>query len=443
MTTANKKNFNISKINGLPDINDPLNSVNINNSIKIPKSALSTNTISDNSNAGILIKDINSNGSGSFYNIKVDSSESDLPALYFNSNLVIDSSNLLSELENILVDYPLETSNIIIQGGYINFFNGSGSNINTNQGSTGVGIRYSSNSTVQFKNYDTDWIDLADITTHDQFSELNDVDVHTNPLLNNQYIKYNLASNVFVNSNLAIVNDITPRLGGNLIIGENLLQFGNTASRLVYNSLGTTNIIDNNLLVLKNNTTFTGISNYLEINNAVLGNDPFIIAKSTSNFDTDIGLSLKTTGTGNINLNAEEGNVYANSDSLVISGFITSSIYRASSKVGGYLPETPWTIPITSDTILFDFVNSSQSGTYWANVSAGISDGQKLNLIYNNIGSNSISVITDFGSNGIITNTGYSNGLVFSSTGKSTSLVYLGGGIDAWQILNTGYNSVF
>ena len=436
------KNLNISNINGgLSDINDLLNLVTINNTIKIPKSALSTNSTSDNSNAGILIKDINSIGTGQFYKVNVDSSATDVPSLYFNSNLVIDSSKLLSELENILVDYSLETSNIIVQGGYINFYNGFGSNINTNQGSNGVGLRYSNN-TVQFKNYDTDWIDLADITTHNQFSELVDVNLQINPLLNNQYITYNSASNLFVNSNLSIINDISPILGGNLKIGNNLLQFGSTTSRLVYNSAGTTNIIDNNLLVLNNNTTFTGASNYLEVNNAALGNNPFITAKSTSNLDTDIGLAINTTGEGNINLNATQGNIYANSDSLVVNGFITSSIYRTSTNES-YSPETSWTIPITSDTILFDFVNSSQSGTYWANVSAGISEGQKLNIIYNNKGSNVISVLANFGSNGIITNTGYSNGLVFSSIGNSSSLIYLGNGIDAWQILNTGYNSSF
>ena len=122
MSTINKKNFNISKINGLTDTNDSLTSVNINNSIKIPKSAITTNAKSDNSNAGILMKDINSIGTGNFYNINVNSSETTIPSLYFNSNLVIESSNLLSELENILVNYPLETSNIIVEGGYINFY---------------------------------------------------------------------------------------------------------------------------------------------------------------------------------------------------------------------------------------------------------------------------------------------------------------------------------
>ena len=442
MSTINKKNFNISNINGLTNTNDSMTSVNINNSIKIPKSSIDTNNTSDNSNAGILMKDINSTGSGNFYNINVNSSETMIPSLYFNSNLVIDSNNLLSELENILISYPLETSNIIVEGGYINFYNGSIPN--TNQGLNGVGLRYSSNNTVQFKNHNNGWVDLFDATKLNLFSELTDVNVHTNPLLNNQYITYNSTSNIYVNSNLAIANDINPVLGGNLKIGSNLLQFGNSSNRLVYNSEGTlANIIDNNLLVLNNNTINTGVSNYLEINNADTGNNPSIIAKSAFNADPDVSLDINTTGAGNINLNAEQGNIYANTDSLIVSGFITNSIFRTSSNVAGYYPNASWNIPLTNDTILFDFINSSQTGTYYANVGAGINEGQKLNLIYNNTGSNIISVLANFGNNGIITGTGYSNGLVFSSTGKSSSLVYLGGGINAWQILNTGYNSTF
>ena len=276
-----------------------------------------------------------------------------------------------------------------------------------------------------------------DITKHDQFKELIDVDVTTNPLTNNQYIIYNATSNLFVNSNLAIVNDITPILGGNLKIGNKLLQFSNSSNRLVYNTAGGTNIIDNNLIVLNNNTTYTGVSNYVEINNADTGLNPSINAKSTSNIDPDVSLDIVTTGTGNINLNSQQGNIYANSDSLIVSGFVTNSIFRTSSKVGGYNSNTSYNLPLSSDTVLFDFVNSSNSGTYWANVGAGI-EGQKLNLIYNNKGSNSISVLANFGNNGIITNTGYSNGLVFSNTGQSSSLVYLDGDINAWQILNTG-----
>jgi hypothetical protein len=140
---------------------------------------------------------------------------------------------------------------------------------------------------------------------------------------------------------------------------------------------------------------------------------------------------------GNIQLNASLGNIYANSDSLVISGYVQNSVYRTSAKPGGYSPSNIWIVPITSDTILFDFNSATATGTYWANVGAGF-DGQKLNIIYNNKSSNVVSVLVDFGSNGVIVGTGYTTGLSFTTVGQSSSLIYLADGIDAWQVLNTG-----
>ena len=76
---------------------------------------------------------------------------------------------------------------------------------------------------IQFKNDDAHgWINLVDILHYDEFKELFDVDVQTNPLLNNQYITYNSTSTKFVNSNLAISNDANPILSNNLIIRQNL-----------------------------------------------------------------------------------------------------------------------------------------------------------------------------------------------------------------------------
>lgn len=430
MTTHNQQNINISSINVLQNINDPLGQITINNTIKIPASAINTFSNINNANACILIKDVNSINSGSFYPLKVDSLEYSDPYLYFNNNLVIDASNLLSELESLLVNYPLETSNIIVTGGYINFFNGSIPN--SNQGSDGVGLRYSDNNTVQFKNYDTDWIDLVDITKHDQFSELVDVDVYTNPLQNNQYIIYNATSNLFVNANLAIINDSNPTLANDLQAGTYSIVFNNTNTEIIYEDpLG---LRRNPYISLVNNTEYTGTVNYLEFNNADSGFEPAIICRGS---DTNIGLNITTKGSGDIQLNASLGNVYTNSDSLAIGGFMRNSIFRTSSNPGGYLPETTWNLPLTNDIILFDFTNFQSGGTYWANVSAGI-EGQKLNLIFNNKSTQDISVLADFGTNGLLVGTGYSNGLVFATTGQSTSLVYLGDGIDAWQVLNTG-----
>jgi hypothetical protein len=429
MPITNIANINTLTINGLGS-DDPQGNVTINYTVKIPHTEETTNNIADNANACILLKDsysIANNGYGEFYPLKVSSYHGN-PELYFNSNLVIDSFNILNELENILINVPLDLSNIIITGGYINFFNGSIPN--TNQGPNGVGLRYSSNNTVQFKDNGGDWMDISGVSGINKFRELIDVDVYTTPLQNNQYIIYNAGSNLFVNSNLAIYNDPNPALSNDLLIGPHSLVYSSNTSNIIFDDT----TIRNPLLSLVNHTTSTGIGNYLEINNADSGGDPAIICKGT---DTNIGLDITMKGSGDIRLNASTGNIYTNSDSLVISGFMKNSVYRTSSKVGGYLPDTTWNIPINTDMIVFDFVNASVSGTYWANVSAGI-DGQKLNLIFNNKGSNVISVLADFGSNGIIVGTGYSNGLVFDTTGQSTSLVYLGYGIDAWQVLNTG-----
>ena len=458
-------NYNLSTINNLSNINDALSNITINNSIKIPKSATTTNNINENSNAGILIKDINSNGAGTFYRLHVNSIVNDSPVLYFNNNPILDISNLLAELEAILQYHTLDTSNITLSGGYLNFFNGSIPN--TNQGETGVGLRYSSNNTVQFKNYNTGWVDLVDILQHDQFKELKDVDVYTNPLQNNQYITYNANNQKFVNSNLSIKNDSNPTLGGDLNIGDYLLRFSDVYNRFVYNESG---IIDNNLLVLKNNTSMTNDYNYIELGNAdIVGNpNPYLSAKSTYNL-LDVGIDINTLNAGDLNLNAIQSNINANATNLIVShnlivnknmningnmnmygnisvnnlnvtGYSTSSIYRSSNKPGGFLPGSSnhWNIPITAaDTFLFNFNDSSAFGTYFANVSAGI-DGQKLNLIFNNSSNNIIDVKINFGVDNLLIGSGFANGLIFETSGQSSSLMYLGDGINTWQALNTG-----
>ena len=432
--TTNITNYNLLTINSLTSKTDPLSNITVNNSIKIPKSENNTTNKSGNINAGLYIKDIDSKGLGDFYRLHVNSNLTVTPSLYFNNNELIDYGNLLGNLEDILQYYPLETSNIIVQGGYINFYNGTIPN--SNQGSTGVGLRYSSNNTVQFRNADTGWIDLVDITKHDQFSELVDVKVNdpAKPLQNNQYITYRSSDSKFVNTNLAIINDTEPTLGGDLNVGNKLLRFSNNTNRFVYNSgFG---IADNTLLALKNNTTSSNDYNYLEINNSKEDNNTSILAKSNI-LSNNVGITIQTFGTGNIELNASNGDIYTNSDILVIGGYVRNSIFRTSSRDTPYLPSTPYPVPLTNDTILFDFGTSAQAGTYFANIGEGL-DGQKLNLVFNNKSSNVISVIADFSTNGIILGTGYGKGLIFNTIGQSSTLIYLGEGINSWQLLNTG-----
>ena len=446
MASTTMQNFNTSNIYAITNINDTLSNISINNSMKIQKSSITTYDKINNINAGFLLKDINSNGAGNFYRIHTSTGPTNttngIPVLYFNYNPIIDTSNLLAELEYILQFHPLETSNLIVNNGYINFTNGS--NPNPNQGETGVGIRYNSNNMVQFKNYDTDWIDLIDILHYDEFKELKDVDVYTNPLQNNQYIIYNASNQKFVNKQLDISDDPNPTLGGDLEAGDYMIMFSSEESRIVYNSNG---IINNNLLVLKNNTSMSNDCNYIEINNAdITGNSNVaIIARST--YDMSVGIDIDVAGMGNINLNAAQSNVYVNATHLIVSGALSvgsiditgitkSSIYRTSHKPGGYDPYQYWDVPITTDTILFNFNNTSSNGSYYANVGVGV-DGQKLNLIFNTPISN-IDVKVFFGTNKLIVGSGLANGMGFDTSGQSSSLLYLGYGIDAWQALNTG-----
>lgn len=429
--TYSTQNLNVSTINVFKSDNNILGNVSINSSIKIPFSSFKTANSSDNSNAGIYIKDIASNGTGNFYLLNVDSTEyTPTPYLYFNDNIICDSSNLLSELEQILQFYPLETSNIIVSGGYINFTNGGNSNV----GPAGVGLRFdTSNNTVQFRNDDTNWIDLVDITKHDQFRELVDVDVITNPLLNNQYITYNASSNLFVNSNLAIVNDTNPHLGGDLYTGNHTIRFGTSNSQIYYDN----GLIRNPMISFLDDTTITGAVNYLEIANSDIccAVDPSITVKSTL---ANAGITINTKGTGNITLNASQGSIVANSDSIIVSGYMQNSIYRTSDYPGGLQTNTTQIMPLTCDTILFNFSNTATAGTYYANIVAGV-DGQKLNLVYNNKSANSIVVLANFSSGGgVLTGTGNTTGLRFNTTGQSSGLVYLGDDISSWQVLNSG-----
>ena len=119
-------------------------------------------------------------------------------------------------------------------------------------------------------------------------------------------------------------------------------------------------------------------SNYLTFSNSNSGADPTITPQGT---DDDIGLTIESKEDGNLVLTTPgAGNVYINTSVLEVSGIIKNSIFRTSTKPGGYSNSSPYTIPISSDTVLFDFNASNTVGSYWANVGAGI-EGQKLNLI--------------------------------------------------------------
>jgi hypothetical protein len=365
-------------------------------------------------NAAIWLKDTIS-GDGTIYWRKINATDGDL---YFSNAVVITTDNAVDELANVYINYPSNVSNIIVTGGYINFFNGG----NTNQGPGGVGLRYANNH-VQFNSNGT-WYNIDSISTV-SLDELADVEI-TNAS-NNQLLTWNSNIARWINANLVIQNDTNPTLGGDLNMGNYDLVIGNS---------GNLNIVDNSsnhytvVSMIQNSNTGTG-SNYLTFANNVSGSDPIISADGD---DIDVGITLQTKNDGNIVIDTNGGNTYVNSTFLELTGFQKSSIYRTST-FGGYTPATPWSIPINTDTILLDFTANSTSGTYYANVGAGL-EGQKLNFIFYS-DNPLITGLVDFGANKLGSGNGLSTKLEMKKSGQGASLIYLGTP-DIWQILNSG-----
>jgi len=398
----------------------------INNSVKIPYTH--QGNYMDNiyhSNAAIWLKDSALSGKDAKNTItwqKIQAYENDLT---FNDSIIITEYNAPTILSNVYINYPFDASNIIVTGNhtnnaYVNFTNGT----NKNQGPTGVGFRFSNTSgKLQFSNNGAAWFD---ITSANQ-TLLEDLeDVHVANKFNRQYLVWDAGTQYWINSNLALADDPNPTLSSNL----NMNGYGLISDNLaVYNTSG-------NVVV---DMTSVGplASNYLSIVNSNSGADPTITPAGT---DLNIGITLNTKNEGNLVLNTNPGgNVFINTNVLEVSGIIKNSIYRTSTRPEGFNtnPPTSWTIPISSDTVLFDFNSSNTGGPYWANVGAGI-EGQKLNLVMNCIDVSNITVWADFGNNGLGTGNGLATRMKFNKSGQGASLIYLGPPQNIWQILNTG-----
>jgi hypothetical protein len=414
----------LEKINEIESTTDTLENSNItlNNSSKITfTSSNGTNSNSYHANAAIWLKDSVLSGAENSNLIiwqKIQAADNDLT---FNNSIVITEYNAGDILSNVYLNEPSNVSNIIIHGNYtgnayINFINGP----NRNQGPIGVGFRYNSNEEkVQFTNNGATWFNLT--TYMGYLDELADVEI--NNLYNNQYLKWDQSSNLWINSNLSINDDSSPSLGGNLALNNySLISNGLT----IFNTSGDK--------VIEFNDVGSTAANYLIFNNSNSGSDPVITVEGS---DSDIGIELNTKGDGNLIINTDSGNTYINSQFLEISGFQKGSIYRTSSNTS-YTPASNWSIPISSDFIMFDFYTGNTVGTYWANIGAGI-EGQKLNLsFFNSNNSGGITVLSDFGNNGLSSGNGLATKIKMNKSGQGASLVYFGPPQNVWQIINTG-----
>jgi hypothetical protein len=414
----------IIKNNVLSDKSDVLN---LNNTLNIIKTASSGS--SGHNTSALQLKDRSSSGTIKYGQIFVNTVGSDTD-LYFQPDsevstnaLLLHKNNIESEFESIYSDKSLNVNSLVVgtdsssSDVYINLINEN----NTNEGENGAGFKLvHSTGKLQFKSIGESWDNISGLET--TLESLGDTNITS--VADNQLLIYHNSSSKWINTNNVSIPG-TLSIGGNLTIGSNYLVFNNEH--------GLVDSVGNELINLKGNTSSKNTVNYLQIENADSGAEPKLLVKGS---DTNVGIDINTKGTGDVTLTSPSGNVVVSGTNIDIGGYIKSSIYTTSSN-SSYAPDQFWSIPISSDTILFDFIEDNTAGTYYANITAGI-HGQKINLIYNNSGSKSITILSDFESDNLITGSGLSTKLKFMSTGQSAYLIYLGHPINKWQVINSG-----
>jgi len=339
---------------------------------------------------------------------------------YFNTEQIITDNTLVSELNNAY--YPVEgstkltASNIAILGQPINGDYGY-INMTTAQGESGVGIRYNSTNTmIEFKNNASGgW----QVLESNDLNELNDVNILN--LEENQFLQYNSTTSKWNN-----ITDIhlpgTLALGGNLIAGSN-------------------SIVDSGQNKLIGFSSNASPVNYIIIKNADTGLSPLLYSEGT---DTNVGITLKSKGTGDIKLDCGGGDLEITASNIYLSA--TTSIQSTGYHIGSIISQqtSSWSsgegnsIELSPETdVLLINMTGKANGTYYSTIGPG-QDGQHLNIMYDKDTSSIIETIVDFGASNLSTGGGYAKTLRFKQSGQSSALVYVAEGINKWAVKNSG-----
>jgi hypothetical protein len=266
--------INTSNINGL-SLGGNIQPINFN------KSLIIYNAADVNYPNGVLgLVDVAANS--------ITTLQSNNGALYYSNDRLISLNHLVADINDSYTNDPsavLTASNIEVLGydtnnGYINF--------SSNQGSSGIGIRYNkSNESIEIKDGSTvlDWATIPDIVASTNYLiDLQDVNTTIQPLLNDQYLIYNSSSNIWINSNFVLLPIVN--------LSSNICKFNDK--------------FDISILEI---SSVADAVNYIKITNAITGLDPFISAVGE---DSDIGLSINSKGFGDITLEASNGIIYLN-----------------------------------------------------------------------------------------------------------------------------------
>lgn len=339
--------------------------------------------------------------------------------LYFgvpdSESVLITGDNIISEVNNAF--YPTGTSNLTVSNisilgqtpdnpddyGHINFVsNGS------------VAIRYDPDSgEIQAKS-----------GNNDTFTNIKGIDADITSAADNQVIQYNSSTSKWE-------NETNMTMAGYITMGSNDI-------RLSDNSGGLADGSGNKFVAFLTDTTPV---NYFRVNNADTTVSPIL---ETVGGDDNVGMTLKSKGTGDILLDATNGdtmittsNISLNASTNVdLNGYISSSVYS--------VPTGSWTsgsgnaisLSITTDIVVLNMTGKSD-GVYFINIGTGI-NGQHLHIIYSRDDNSNVDVHVQFASNTLYTGGGYATKIKFTQTGQSASLVYITESINVWAIKNTG-----
>ena len=364
-------------------------------------------------NANLFIRDIGTDSTFRPINCKNSN-------LYFNTQQLITNSSLVSEINDAY--YPIDAStqltvsNIAVLGqpignhyGYIN--------MTTTQGDGGVGIRYNHDNTmIEFKNNAAgNW---EAVESNDLY-ELRDVEF--SGLANNQLMQYNSTTSKWNNKTNAILPG-TITLGGNLIVGSH-------------------SIVDSSNDELINFASDTLPVNYITVKNANT-NVPVLLYSEGS--DTNIGLTLKSKGAGDIKLDCNTGDLEISATNIYLTAATsiqTTGYYITSTETqetGSWTAGEANSIALTPTNAVFVInMTGKANGTYYSTLATG-QDGQNLNIMFDKDASSIIETRIDFGASNLSTGGGYAQTLKFTQSGQSASLVYIGNGVNKWAVKNSG-----
>ena len=414
MATKNKR---FDKIYGTETVVSSLKKNNVlvlNDTLKIHHSNIAADTDGTHYyNGNISIRDSGTDNTFIPINCKDGT-------FYFNTEQIITDSTLVSETNDAY--YPVEgstklmVSNIAVLGQPLNGDYGY-INMTTTQGSSGVGIRYNSdNNMIEFKNNASGGWEVV------ESNDLNELrDVQFSDLAQNQFIQYNSSTSKWNNrTNLHLPGTLA--LGGNLIVGSN-------------------SVVDSGQNKLIGFSSNASPVNYIVIKNADTDLSPLLYSEGT---DTNVGLTLKSKGIGDIKLDCNGGDLEVTASNIYL--LATTSIQSTGYHIGSTVSQSTgsWSSgagnsielsPVT-DVLLINMTGKA-NGTYYSTIGPG-QDGQHLNIMYDKDASSVIETRVDFGASNLSTGGGYAKTLKFTQSGQSSSLVYIAEGINKWTVKNSG-----